>query len=78
MLFRSRLMDVVLALVHGYGLRGAQAVHAARCLRSAMHGFASLQAAGGFGRPENLDTSYDYLTGMLTSGIAQIAADQAA
>lgn len=74
----DRLLDVVLALLRGYGLHGEQAIHAARCLRSVAHGFASLQAAGGFGLPENLDVSYDYLTGMLTNGIARIAADQAA
>ncbi|HEX4062103.1 MAG TPA: WHG domain-containing protein [Streptosporangiaceae bacterium] len=74
----DRLLDVALALLRGYGLEGTQAVHAARCLRSVAHGFASLQAAGAFELPENLDISYDYLTGMLTDGIARIAADQAA
>jgi AcrR family transcriptional regulator len=74
----DRLLDVVLALLRGYGLEGEHAIHAARCLRSVAHGFASLQAAGGFGLPEDLDTSYGYLVGMLTDGIAGIAADQAA
>jgi AcrR family transcriptional regulator len=71
----NRLFEVVLALLRGYGLEGEPAVHAARCLRAVAHGFASLQAGGGFGLPENLDTSYGYLVGMLTDGIAKIAAD---
>lgn len=72
----DRVLEVLLALLRGYGLAGEQAVHAARCLRAVAHGFASLQAAGGFGLPENLDTSYRYLVGMLTDGIAGIAAEQ--
>jgi AcrR family transcriptional regulator len=52
---------VVLDVLAGYGVTGADAVHAARALRSAMHGFVSLEAAGGFGLPESLDESYDRL-----------------
>lgn len=58
---------VVLDVLAGYDLAGADAVHAARALRSAMHGFVSLEAAGGFGLPESLDESYDRLVeGCLT------------
>lgn len=54
-------VGVVLDVLAGYGYHGADAVHAARALRSAMHGFVSLEAAGGFGLPESLDDSYDRL-----------------
>jgi AcrR family transcriptional regulator len=67
-----RLLDVVLAVLRGYGLDGPAAIHAARCFRATAHGFASLQAAGGFRLPEDLDTTYDYLIGMLIDGIGQI------
>jgi AcrR family transcriptional regulator len=70
----GRLLDVLFAVLRGYGLEGAAAVHAARCLRATAHGFASLQAAGGFQRPEDLDVSYEHLIGMLTAGIAQLRA----
>lgn len=57
----GRLLDAVLALLRGYDLHDAAAVHAARCFRAAAHGFASLQAVGGFGLPHDLDASYDQL-----------------
>ncbi|MET9295138.1 WHG domain-containing protein [Streptomyces sp. NPDC003077] len=65
----QRLLDVVLAALQAHGLEGEQAIHAARCLRSAAHGFAVLEAAGGFGLPEDLDESYDLLIGMVLAGL---------
>jgi AcrR family transcriptional regulator len=72
----GRLLEVVLAILRGYGLEGSAAIHAARCFRATAHGFASLQAAGAFRLPEDLDTTYDHLVGMLTTGIGQIQASQ--
>jgi AcrR family transcriptional regulator len=65
----GRMLDVFLAVLRGYGLEGANAIHAARALRSACHGFAVLQITGGFGLPENLDVSYDLLIQMLINGL---------
>lgn len=65
----SRQLEVVLAVLHGFGLTGSAAIHAARCLRATAHGFASLEAAGGFGLPEKLDTSFEHLVRMLILGI---------
>ena len=70
----GRLLEVVLAVLRGYGLEGSAAIHAARCFRATAHGFASLQATGAFRLPEDLDTTYDHLIGMLTTGIGQIKA----
>ncbi len=42
----------------GYGLTGDDAIHAIRGLRALMHGFVSLEAAGGFAMPQDLDESY--------------------
>jgi AcrR family transcriptional regulator len=72
----ARLLDVVLAILRGYGLEESAAIHAARCFRATAHGFASLQAAGAVRLPEDLDTTYEYLIGMLTTGIGQIEASQ--
>jgi AcrR family transcriptional regulator len=69
----QRLMGVILAVLAGYGLRGAAAVHATRCLRAAAHGFASLEAAGGFGLPQSLSTSYEQLIQMVTASLAAAA-----
>ncbi|WP_036324866.1 TetR/AcrR family transcriptional regulator [Microbispora sp. ATCC PTA-5024] len=65
----GRLVDILLALLRGYGLEGADAIHAARCVRSAVHGFAVLEAAGGFGLPADLDDSYEQLKRMIISGL---------
>jgi len=47
------------AVLRGYGIEGEDLVDAARALRSAMHGFALLEAAGGFGLPRHVDRSYE-------------------
>lgn len=58
-------LDVVFAVMRGYGLDGADAVHAIRALRAALHGFVTMEAGGGFGMPEDVDESYRRLVGAL-------------
>lgn len=65
----DRLLGVVLAVLRGYDLEGADLIHAARCLRAAVHGFAVLEASGGFGLPEDLEVSYERLIGMVAGGL---------
>jgi AcrR family transcriptional regulator len=65
----ERLMAVFLAVLRGYGLHGSTAVHATRCLRAIVHGFVSIEAAGGFGLPENLDETYEHLIAMFTRSL---------
>jgi hypothetical protein len=43
------------------GLEGDDAIHALRALRAAAHGFATLEAAGGFGLATDVDASFDRL-----------------
>ncbi|MBM0261164.1 TetR-like C-terminal domain-containing protein, partial [Micromonospora sp. 4G55] len=47
------------------GLTGDAAVDAARLFRSAVHGFVTLEAAGGFGLPRGIDRSFDQLVAAL-------------
>ena len=47
----AAVVGVVFDILAGYGLDGDDAVDAARALRSALHGFVSLEAAGGFSLP---------------------------
>jgi AcrR family transcriptional regulator len=61
----GKLLEVVLGALRAYDLAPAEAVHATRCLRAVAHGFASLEAGGGFGLPENLDQTYDQLIGVV-------------
>jgi AcrR family transcriptional regulator len=56
----------VLAVLDGYGLGGSDAVHATRALRSALHGFVALEAAGGFGLPEDVAVSFERMLDMIT------------
>jgi AcrR family transcriptional regulator len=63
----GKLMDVVLAALRAYDLTGPDFVHAARCLRTVAHGFASLESGGGFGLPEDLDETYDRLVATLVA-----------
>jgi AcrR family transcriptional regulator len=65
----ARAVDVALALLAGARITGEEAVHATRCLRAAVHGFAMLEISGGFGLPESTDDSFDRLVDMLTAGI---------
>jgi AcrR family transcriptional regulator len=46
-------------------LEGDDAVHAIRALRSAVHGFAALEAAGGFALDVDRDASFGYLIARL-------------
>lgn len=48
---------VLRAVMNSYGIGGDDAIHAIRCLRVALHGFVSLEAAGGFGLPQSVDVS---------------------
>jgi AcrR family transcriptional regulator len=65
----ERMLALFLAVLRGFGLEGSAAIHAARAMRAACHGFADIQAAGGFGLPEDLNVSYDLLIQMLIDGL---------
>ena len=66
----SRLVDVNLAILRGYGLEGDDAIHAARAVRSALHGFVSLETGDGFGIPLDLDESFAWLVATVHHGLA--------
>jgi AcrR family transcriptional regulator len=65
----TRLLNVFLAVLRGYGLDGSDAVHATRSARALAHGFASIEASGGFGLPENLDETYERLIQMFLASL---------
>ena len=49
----------VLAVLEGFGLRDGELIDATRSLRAALHGFIALEAAGGFGLPRSIETSFE-------------------
>ncbi len=63
-------LGVVLALVESFGLTGDEAIHAVRGLRSAIHGFATLEVAGGFGLSIDPDESFRRLIEMIIRGLS--------
>jgi AcrR family transcriptional regulator len=67
-------LRVAVAVVASFGLTGDDALHAVRGLRSLVHGFATLEIAGGFGLPLDLDESFDRLLQMLVRAL-QTAGD---
>ena len=40
-----------------------------RTVRSALHGFVSLEASGGFGLPDDVDASFETLVDVLIAGM---------
>jgi AcrR family transcriptional regulator len=62
-------VDVILAVLAGYRLEGDDAIHAARAVRSALHGFAVLETGGGFGIKLDLDESFRRLVELLDQGL---------
>ena len=53
----------------GYGITGADAVDAARFVRSVLHGFVSLELGGGFGLPQSADASFRRLVHATNSAL---------
>lgn len=67
------LVDAILAVLRGYGLEGEDALHAARIVRAALHGFVSLEAGEGFRIPLGLDETYARLVAVLDRGLGTTA-----
>ena len=70
----ERVVRIVLAVLASFGLAGEDAIHAVRGLRSVVHGFATLEVAGGFGLPLDCDESFRRLVEILTRGLVKEAA----
>jgi len=67
----QQLVDVVRAVLAPYRLSEEDAIHAIRGLRSIVHGFISLEVAGGFAMPVDLDASFHWLINLFISGLSQ-------
>ena len=52
---------VVTDVLAGFELRDDDVIDAVRALRSALHGFVTLEVTGGFGLPADIDRSFDRL-----------------
>ena len=70
-----RALAPLYAVLSASGLDDAETVHAARMIRSALHGFVTLENAGQFGLPESVDESFDELIGWLAGLLPDDDAD---
>lgn len=64
------LISTVLSVLAGYGVKGNDALHATRGLRAIIHGFVSLDAAGGFRLKLDLKESFDRVLGAFARDLA--------
>lgn len=69
----QRILHTVQAVLAGYGLEGDVSLHATRALRSALHGFVSLELAGGFALDLEVDASFERYVQMLDAGLHSAA-----
>jgi AcrR family transcriptional regulator len=65
-------VEVVLAVLRGYGIEGEDALHATRAIRAALHGFAQLEAGGGFALDLSIDESFTRLVATLDRGLLRV------
>lgn len=64
------VVEVVVAVLAGYGLAGSDAIDATRALRAALHGFVSIELAHGFGLPQDVDRSFALMVRALARALA--------
>jgi AcrR family transcriptional regulator len=69
----DRVVRIAMAVVESFGLQGEDALHAVRGLRSIVHGFATLEIAGGFGLALDCDESFRRLVEVFNRGLQRWA-----
>jgi AcrR family transcriptional regulator len=57
------------AMLRGYRIEPGQEIHALRMLRSVLHGFATLEAAGGFQIDTDVDDSFTWIIDFIDRGL---------
>lgn len=65
----ARVLKIGMTVMASLGLKGNDAIHGLRAFRSMVHGFASLEVAGGFGLPQDCDESFRRLVSALENGL---------
>lgn len=72
----DRLLTSLAAVLHGYAVDPGQEVHALRMLRSALHGFVTLELDGGFQINTDIDDSFTWLVTFVDQGLTASTADR--
>lgn len=63
------MVQIAVKALEEYGLRGDEAIHSVRGMRSMLHGFVSLERQGGFGYPLDLDVTFRLIVQTFLEGI---------
>ncbi len=66
---QAEIVRVIARILEEFGLEGDRAVHGARVVRSAIHGFVTLEATESFVNPQDNDESFDALVAFLIRGL---------
>lgn len=72
----ARALESLSAVLTGYAVDPADTVHALRMLRSLLHGFAVLEAAGGFQLKTDVDDSFEWLIDFVDRGLRHLPAKE--
>lgn len=67
---QQRIVNAFVRVLSSTGLEGDATVHAARTVRSAIHGFVALESIDAFTSSVDQATSFDYLVDFLVAGLA--------
>ena len=67
-------IQIVGAVLRGFGLSEARMVDAMRATRATVHGFVQLEANGGFGMPDDVNASFEALLDILVAGVSSFGA----
>lgn len=65
----DKIIAICASVLSGYALGKRETIHAIRAMRSLVHGFASLEAAGGFGMPVAIDASFAWMIDAFVAGL---------
>ena len=63
------VLATVLEVLAAHGVRGDEAIDAARTVRAALHGFVALEDAGGFGLPRDVERSFERMIEALETAL---------
>jgi AcrR family transcriptional regulator len=65
----AEAVQIAFDVMAGYNLRDDDAIDAIRGVRAALHGFVTLESAGGFGLPVDVDRSFERLVAALIAAL---------
>jgi AcrR family transcriptional regulator len=68
----SRAVEVLGAAIRSYGVPDDLSIHAVRMVRAGLHGFADIEARGGFRMPHSVDESFLVLVNALDASLSNL------